>query len=151
MKYLIILLFLFGWFNFDAFEEIDATVQHSNAGRRMSGKSVHYQVKLIANKPSKKITFEKMWIGSNPVELTVFTYDDKKQIKYNYEKGDTIYIDAYMRYRPNDKDVLALVENGLPKKVVEYQGEAIIQYKVKSKRKELIIKSFKKLETVNHP
>ncbi len=147
---LTILLFIFGWFCSSPFEQIDATVQHFNAGRQMSGKSVQYQVKLIANKPSRKITFEKMWVGTNPATLKVYTLDENKQVSYTYKKGDTIYIDAYMNYRPNDKGVLELVDNGLSNKAVEYQGEAYIEYSYKGKKEKLIIEDFRKLETINY-
>ena len=150
MKFLTILLFLFGWFFTPPFEKVDATVQHFNAGRRMSGKSVQYKIKFVANKPSRKITFNKVYIGSEPVEFKVYSLNEQKQPVQTYEKGDTIYIDAYMNFRPNDKDVLELVDNGLPKKVEEYQGEALIEFHFKGKKKEFIIEKFAKLKTVNY-
>ncbi len=152
MKYLFLLVtFFFGWFVSTPFEYSQATVQHTNAGRQESGKSVHYQIKLIANKPSKKITFEKMWVGAEAVEFNVYSLNAENQITKTYNKGDTIFIDSYIRYLPNEDGVLLAVDNGLSDKVQEYQGQAILEYTYKGEKEELIIKNFKRLQTVNMP
>ena len=147
----LILLCFFGWFTTIPFNKVDATVQHFNGGQRKSGKTIDYQIKLVAHKPSSKITFTNMYIGSEPVEFKVFKLTDDKQVSMTYQKGDTVFISASMRYRPNENDVLELVNNGLPKTVVEYEGEAILKYTFKNKKYELIIENFKKMPTVNYP
>ena len=151
MKYLLLLTFFFGWFISTPFEYSQATVQHTNAGRQRSGKSVHYQIKLVANKPSKKITFQKMWVGAEAVEFNVSSKNAENQVVKTYSKGDTIYIDSYIRYLPDENGVLTAVDNGLTDKVQEYQGQAILEYTYKGKTEELIIKDFKKLRSVNMP
>ena len=147
----LIILCFFGWFATIPFDKVDATVQHFNAGRRESGKSVQYQIKLVAHKPSSKITFTNMYVGSEPVEFKVYKLTENNQISMTYQKGDTVYIDASMRYRPNNNDVLELVNNGLPKTVVEYEGKAILKYTFKNKKYELVIENFKRMPTVNYP
>ena len=147
----LIILCFFGWFTTIPFDKVDATVQHLNAGRRKSGKSVQYQIKLVAHKPSSKITFTNMYVGSEPVEFKVYKLTENNQISMTYQKGDTVYIDASMRYKPNEEGLLTLVNNGLPKTVVEYKGEAILKYTFKNKKYELTIENFKKLPTVNYP
>jgi len=152
MKFIsVILLCFFGWFSSVPFDKVDATVQHHNGGRRLSGKTVQYRVKVVAHKPSSKITFTNMYIGSEPVEFRVYKLIENNQISSTYKKGDTVYIDASMRFVPNDQEVLQLVDNGLPKKVVEYKGEAIIEYKFRNKKYELVLESFRKIPTVNYP
>lgn len=152
MKYLFLLVtFFFGWFCSTPFEYSQATVQHTNAGRQKSGKSVHYQIKLVANKPSKKITFEKMWVGAEAVEFNVYTLNKDNQIQKFYKKGDTIYIDSYIRYLPNENGALMPVDNGLTDRVKEYQGQAVLEYTYKGETEELIIKNFEKLKSVNMP
>ena len=147
----ILLLFCFGWFTSTPFEFSNATVRQFNAGQRMGGQNVQYQVKFIANKPSRKITFKKMWIGSEQVEFRVSGIAKDNSMTATYGRGDTIVIEANMSYRPNENGALTLVDNGLSKKVKEYKGKAIIEYTYKGKIKEFIVADFTRLETVNYP
>ncbi len=152
MKYIaVILVFFFGWFGVTPFSAILSTEQVSFGGRAQSGKTVQYQLKFIAKAPSTKLSFDGLWVGVNEVEMDVYaiTMGDKKLS--TFEKGDTVYINAYQRHLPNKEGSLELSKYSSKAVPIEYKGRAVLQYKFKGKTKYYTIEEFKKLPKVYYP
>lgn len=151
MKYIaVVLVFFFGWFGGTPFSHLLSTEQTSFGGRAQSGKTVQYQLKFIAKAPSTKLSFEGLWIGVNEVEMKAFSKIDGV-INQTFEKGDTIYIDAYQRHLPNKEGSLELSKYSSKAVPIEYKGRAVLQYKFKGKTKHYTIENFKKLPKVYYP
>ena len=152
MKFLVVLsFFLFSWLFPAPIKFIESSKQEAYAGHRQAGKSIHYLVKFIANKPSSKLSFDKIWIGSDQVEFKAYTLRKNNVISTIFEKGDTVIIDVYQHFRPDKEDNLIMVTNDFPKVPKEYKGQALIQYSYKGKIKYFIVKEFIEKEKVYYP
>lgn len=152
MKFLVVLgFFLFSWLFPAPIKFIESSKQEAYAGHRASGKSIHYLVKFIANKPSSKVSFDKMWIGADHIEIKAYTKSNTNVISTAFEKGDTVFVDAYQHFRPDKEDNLIMVTNDFPKVPKEYKGQAFIQYTYKGKVKYFIVKEFIEKEKVYYP
>jgi len=147
-----ILLFLFGIFFSVPFKVIESTQQTVNGGRMETGSSVIFQVKMVAKKPSTKLHFEDLWIGITHYSITASHQEADNSISTDFEKGDTIYIQATQQYLPNNDGALH-IESSEPKKSVpiEYTGKALIGYTFKDKQHYKVIDDFTILKTENRP
>ena len=153
MKFLgFILLFLFGIFFSTPFKTISTTQQDVVGGRMESGRSVVFEFKLVAFKPSTKLQFEDVWIGVKHYAIKASHQKADNSISTDFAKGDTIYFQAIERYLPNENGDLQLQESDSKKGVpIEYHGMALIGYKYKGKQHYHIVKEFAKLETEERP
>jgi len=148
-----ILLFLFGIFFSIPFKMVESTQQTVNGGRMETGSSVIFQVKMVAKKPSTKLHFEDLWIGVTHYSVTASHQKADNSISTDFEKGDTIYIQAAQQYLPNSRGELSIeTQNNSNKSVpMEYSGKALIGYTYKGKQHYQIIKDFTILKTENRP
>ncbi len=153
MKFLgFILLFLFGIFFSTPFKIISTTQQNVVGGRMESGRSVVYEFRMVAEKPSTKLQFEDVWIGVKHYAIKASHQRADNSISNDFEKGDTIYFQAIERYLPGDNGELELQKNPNPKNVpLEYTGRALIGYKYKGKQHYHVIEEFTKLKTEERP
>ena len=109
------------------------------------------KIKLIAKASSEKLIFDKMWIGNEEVKITIERIGAEMQAQNTFEKGDSIYINAYQRFIPQENGALALnKEQGKPVPII-YEGKAIISYQYKGKNKHWIIDDFKVLPKIYYP
>lgn len=122
----------------------------SYAGQAQSGKSNHYQIKMIAKTNSSKLSFENLWVGTQFLNIKAYTLENN-WAKSEFEKGDTIYIDAYQRFLPNDKGGLEAQKTEQKTVPMEYQGQALLEYKYKGKSKYWIISEITSLPSVYYP
>lgn len=147
-----ILLFLFGIFFSTPFHLIDTTQQSVVGGRMESGRSVVYEFKMVAKKPSSKLQFEDVWIGVKHYRIKASHQKADNSISTDFAKGDTIYFQAIEQYLPGDNGELELQENNNPKNVpLEYTGRALIGYKYKGKQHYYVIEDFTKLAAEERP
>jgi hypothetical protein len=153
MKFLgFILLFLFGIFFSTPFKTISTTQQNVVGGRMESGRSVVFEFKMVAKKPSSKLQFEDVWIGVKHYAIKASHQKADNSISNDFEKGDTIYFQAIERYLPNESGELELQKNPNPKTVpIEYTGQALIGYKYKGKQHYYVIENFTTLKEELRP
>jgi len=147
-----ILLFLFGIFFSTPFKMIKTTKQEQMAGRQESGTATVFTFKLIAKKPSSKLQFSDLWIGTRYYAIEASHQKPDHSISNDFEKGDTIYFQATERYLPNENGELVLQESAQKKNVpIEYEGRALIGYTFKGKKHYYAVKDFEILENLNLP
>jgi hypothetical protein len=152
MKYLTILLvWFFGWFSTTPFSDVSATEQGAAGGRKESGTSIHYQIKMKANANPEKLQFNKMWIGTDYAIIKVYALDENGEIKADFVKGDVIYIDAYQRFTYDESGSKSMQIQSTESVPKEYKGKAILQYTFKGKVDYLTIEEFKKLPRIEYP
>jgi hypothetical protein len=151
MKFLsLILLFLWGWFGGSYFSVHQATRQSVFGGRAQSGKSVNYQIKMIANCNSSKLKFDSIWVNNELLPLKVYRLNSAQQIDLSFSKGDTIFVEAQSRILPNERGVLVATVSP-SKSPIEFSGAALVMYTYKGKHKHYVLESFQELARVNLP
>ena len=151
MKLFSIILFLFfGWLWGSGVMVQEATKQEALGGRKESGKSIQYKFKLIAKASSDKIKIEDLWIGIEQLDIEVYTLSAENQKQKSFEKGDTIIVDAYQRFLPNENGVLEMVKKTNSLAPIEYEGEAVIRYSYKGKSKYIVINQIRNLPRLNY-
>ncbi len=153
-----ILVLVFSIFCFgNDIEFIKATSQAWRAGVPGGGRGTNYTICLISKRNSEQIEFTNLWIGSETFEIKVLknskmNESSKTISKVNadkFNKGDSLFITAqkFIQTPRNADEQPIFAENQieLPK---QYEGVALLEYKVKGKLKYLEIQNFKELEFV---
>ncbi len=153
MKNLVLILAslcLFSCFGKD-FKIVEATSQKWVGGVPGSGKGTNYLIKILPYKSSDKLQIDKIWIGNKYFDITPLT-DPKNKKSTNFEKNDTLYIRIHQYTRTNMQGEILKTkvkeENDVPE---EYEGEALLSFTYKEKRKYKVIKEFKKLKFIPYP
>ena len=144
---LLILTILF-WGNFKI---IEATSQDWAGGRKESGYGTYYRFKMIAAKSSEKLLIDRLWIGEDYYEVKPYTEPGRfNSNKFN--RADTIFILA-TRFLGSeltkDRNIQKKSDKYI-KPAFNYDGDAIIGYKIRNKRKFKKIKSFTRLKKINY-
>jgi len=142
------LFFSLAWFGND-FTILEITSQKYSGGQERSGRGTRYTVKIFAEKDSRKLKIDQLWIGDK-----YFAVKPVKNPKYknnhDFSKNDTIYLYVKDHVYPdmvNEKeDVVNTVK--LPYK---YEGVALIGYKLRNKRKYKVIEKITELEKIFYP
>lgn len=153
MKTLVIILTslcFFSCFGKD-FKIVESTSQKWVGGIPGSGKGTNYVIKIVPYKNSDKLHIDKIWIGNKYFEVTPLT-DPRNKKSTSFQEKDTLYIRIHHYIRTNMQgEVLKpklSEENELPH---EYEGEALLAFTYKGKRKYKVIKEFKKLKFIPYP
>lgn len=147
-----ILLFLFGIFFSTPFTNIQVTKQEQVGGRMESGASTVYTFKIVAKKPSSKLHFEEVWIGTKYFAIEASHQKPDNSISLDFEKGDTIFFQAIERYLPNESGDLVLQKSSQYKNVpIEYAGKALLGYKYKGKQHYYAVEDIQILQRLNRP
>jgi hypothetical protein len=152
MRFIAILLFyFFGWFISVPFDSFEATQQKSFGGRAKSGSTVHYQFKMVSKVSSDKFELKGLWIGIEKVDFKMYSLNAEKQQQKTFQRGDTIYVDAYVHSRPDENgNLVSQGINSVPPPI-EYTGLGLLKYDYKGKTKYHIIEEIKKLPNVYYP
>lgn len=140
---------------FKQFELINATSQKWYGGREETGFGTYYELTIVPKTNSDNLVFDQIWIGKKYFDIQCFQ-KGKKMRNNLFAKGDTVTIrvnkDEVKRIMPfeskEDKDDCLIKKHPLPK---EYEGEALLSYVYKGKRKYFEIKKFTEIEPVNYP
>ncbi len=145
----IILCFLF-FGNKPDFRVINAGYQNWTAGIGTS-KGTKYFFTCIANKSSRQITIDKIWIKDRMLVPDFYAIRNNKKQK-DFFKGDTIIVFcsfvSNIEYK-GEKVINKSSDNTpLPYK---YDGEALISYTKKGKRKYMEVKEMKKIKSIPYP
>ncbi|RLD67537.1 MAG: hypothetical protein DRI84_02190 [Bacteroidetes bacterium] len=147
-----ILLFLFGIFFSTPFKVVKVTKQEQMGGRMESGTSTVYLFKIVAKKPSTKLHYEDLWIGTEYYAIEASHQKPDNSITNEFEKGDTIFFQAVRRFLPDDRGDLVLQKSSQIKNVpLEYAGKALIGYKYKEKQHYYAVEDIEVLTDVNLP
>jgi len=137
---------------FDKFEIIETTSQRWTGGQRNTGYGTYYEINLIPKVNSEVLIFDQAWIGDKYFEIS--TFQKGKKMRNNlFGKGDTITIRINYSFSPKplpyvEKEKCLTEKHEIPYK---YEGEALISYTYKGKRKYKEIKEFKKLDALQYP
>jgi hypothetical protein len=118
------LLFLVYSFTFLSvpFKVIQSEQERYFTGRRESGGGVNYQILLIVDKPSKKLTFETLNVGDKKLEIKLFDAVGNKI--QQFFKGDTICLKASLKFNAEDLQVSS---------AGNFYGITYLHYTLKSK------------------
>ena len=153
MKSLVILVLSFcllGCLSKD-FSIIEATSQKWVGGAPGSGKGVNYIITVVSGKDNEKLGIDKIWIGNEYYDIAALKNPNKKnEVKFN--KGDTLFIKIHQYTRTNMLgDVIKKEVNEENKVPHEYDGDALLGYTIKGKRKYKVLKEFTKLKFIPYP
>ncbi len=138
------------------FELINAASQKWTGGRQETGYGTYYELTIITNTNSDKLLFDRLWIGKKYFDIQSFQ-KGKKMRNNLFGKGDTITIrvNKSVKLKPmpfvrkdDNNDKCLTEKHPLPK---VYEGEALLSYVYKGKRKYFEIKHFTVLEPINYP
>ncbi len=157
MKFLVLFLGLFCIFSCPKLELMNASESSWVGGRFDSGKGTNYTVRLVAKKSSEKLHIDQMWLKKDSATFLYFPVKPQRQLKdfsitNEFAKNDTIYIQANRTQRPNEEGVMEEVVNAEYVNVpYVFEGEALIGYTWKGKRRYMEISGFDKKETVYYP
>ncbi|PLX00319.1 MAG: hypothetical protein C0594_15810 [Marinilabiliales bacterium] len=155
-KLLIVLLFALStslfWFGKKSdFEIVSSSKQAFHGGRPGSGGSTKYHFTFRMKKPSEKLTIDKLWVNEKELDLKQVVFMGAKA--GNFSKNDTVRFTAEERIasltEKLSKDKAKTEQKVEPP--IEYEGAALIGYKVGSKRKYKIVDGFELLKTLNAP
>ncbi len=147
----VILFFLFSWFISTPFTNFKTSQQTLFGGRAMSGKTIHYQFKTKARVASTDFSIDGIWIGNDMVKFQVYSINREKERSTNFQRGDSIFIDAYQYERPDPEGNLKVQKENNISAPKEYNGLAIIKYRYKNTEKYVVIKKINKLPNVYMP
>ncbi len=147
------------------FEFVKATSQAWAAGMRGGGSGINYQIIVVANESSKKVSIQEVWIKSkfltyNVITKTPLGKSSAATLTPTFQKGDTLFIRASEFFKdeemPEEKDrdkTKATKEPEIKREVPSAMKncEALIVYKRKRKTKELQIAAIEKLRYLAYP
>lgn len=148
---LFIFLCFFGWFSTSHPKIIDATEQYSAGGRAESGIAITYTIKMIASQSSDILTIDQIWIDSTYFKAQPYKQNSDLSFSQTWEKGDTLFLKVTKRKLPDDKGTLKDFNGPIKALPYKYEGQALIGYTLKSKRKYIIVKEIKKLPRKYYP
>lgn len=129
---------------------VDSTSQEWAGGMYQSGYGTNYKITLIAKRSSEKLQVNELWIGQDYFEVHAFK---NLSIRSNlsFDRKDTVYVVSSINFN-SDKDGKMIQVKAVNKDPpIKYEGDALIGYTWKGKKKFLKINSFRKLEKLIYP
>jgi len=147
----IFIFYFFGWFISIPFDSFQATQQKSFGGRARSGSTIHYQFKMVSKVSSDNLKFKDLWVGAKNIKLNAYSLNAENQQQMSFQRGDTIYIDAFVHSRPDENGNLVAEELNSTPPPIEYKGLGLLKYEYKGKSKYHIIEDIKVLPKVYYP
>jgi hypothetical protein len=141
MKYLLILLTIFGFLFQPKLKLIDAQSYSWAGGRQESGKGTNYTFKVVAGKSSDILKIDQLWIGDLYFEVKPQRQLENLSITNEFEKNDTLIIQVNHRLLPDESNELKpAFEYEQIDPPYQYEGKALIGYKKRGKQKYLEVK-----------
>lgn len=153
MKYLLFILSLLFIFPFclKDFDVLEATSQKWTGGTPDSGKGTNYAVTMLAKTNHENLQIDQLWIGDNFYKVQPYKRTQNRR-DTSFVKNDTIFIQANLLFQPDQKGVMLEVKNYENiEKPCDYDGEALIGYELKGKRKYKEIEKLKQLKYIPYP
>jgi hypothetical protein len=130
------------------FEIIETTSQKWAGGRARSGHGVNYKFTIVCKKKLKKLSFDKLWVENESLELKIVKNNSKKVV---FAKNDTIFLAARKKVKTNEYGDAIKEDKKTEKPPIVFETEGLISYQVKRSNKHLLIPKFKKLKAVYYP
>lgn len=144
------------------FKVLEATSQKWVGGIISAGSGINYQLTILTNQSSEKITIDQLWVGDQYFKVTAIKKFPASE-KEGFEKGDTIYINARTTH-PSDlrhetvQPISTVKKEGEPTHIkpsqaspFSYDGAALIGYELNKKRKFIIVGKIKKISPIAYP
>jgi hypothetical protein len=131
-------------------KEIEATSQQWMGGRYESGRGTDYIIKLQAKGGSDKLVVDRLWVGENSFEVRAVKDLARMSVR-DFAKNDTIYLRAGLKYQPDENGNMVQVTGEKVEPPRDFEGEALISYTWKGKRRFLEIDEFTVLEKIIYP
>ena len=133
------------------FEIVSATAQKWAGGQKRTGHGVYYTITLKVKKNSQRLSFDKLWVGSEFYSIKAYKHIESKNIE-SYNINDTIYVSARSQIRPPDEENPEVNQKTVTEAPpFEIKGAALLGYLYKGKRKYKTIDSFKELNSLFYP
>jgi hypothetical protein len=135
----------------DHFKLISATGQDWKGGRKETGYGTLYEINMVTETGSENLCFDKLRIGETYFEI--YCFQKGKRIKTNtFGSGDTVTIQVNDRIIPKPMPFVDIEDvNSNKENCPDYDGEALLSYIYKGKRKYFEIEKFTRLETLYYP
>ena len=141
---LIILIQFCFWFANPGLEISLAEKQDYAGGRAASGHGTKYNITVKAKTKHKKLIIEGVWLkGSTYFPVKVYDKFGKKDSEF--KKGDELFI-AFRKHIKTNNQGQAIEQATQQNAPIKYQGEALLQYKLRGKTKYIAIKQFAEKE-----
>lgn len=146
-----LLLLIITWGFCKPFKVIEQTSQDWAGGREESGFGTMYRFKMVAKKGSDRLKIDRLWVGEYYYEIS--PYKEPGFFGNNdFTRKDTIRILA-TKYQGSDLTKDRNIHKNSKKYIappIDYQGDAIIGYMLKNKRRYKKIESFTRLKKLNY-
>lgn len=150
MKQLVILFCLFGFLFTPKLKVIDSEAYRWAGGRQESGMGTNYTFKLVAGKSSEVLKIDQLWIGDKYFKVYPQRQLKNLSIISEFNKKDTIIIQVNHKVLPTDNGMQEVFSDVQIAKPYEYEGQALIGYKLKGKQKYLEIPEINFSEMKNY-
>ncbi len=136
------------------FEFVSATSQSWHGGRPESGYGTKYEITLIPKKGSDIITFDRIWIGDKYFEVKAVQNGRKvKEGIFDAGYEVSIYVNDIKVPHSMGKSISIEEQNEIDKNKIpvphKYNGEALLSYTYRGKRKYFEIEKFQHKEEDN--
>jgi len=128
----------------------ESTSQEWVGGLQQSGYGTYYKSTVTVKAGSDKLQIDELWVGNLKLPARAVT-DLKDRNSTTFKKGDQVYVRAEILWKPEATGGMVRVTGIQADKPYEYQGEGLIGYTYKGKRKYAEIKKFKVLERIIYP
>jgi hypothetical protein len=133
------------------FELIQFTAQDWKGGQKQTGYGTYYEIDIVTKTNSENLTFDQLWIGEKYFEVSCF--QKGKKIKNNtFGSGDTITIQV------NDRKIDGhIINEGQIQNIddkpnaPDYEGDALLSYIYKEKRKYFELGKFTSKKPIYYP
>ncbi len=150
-SFLIIILAFFCFNSKEPFKLLESTRTYVAAGRMESGTTETYTFKLVPNFSSRKLVFDQIWIDSLFYDVKPIKQNKDLTFANEFKKNDTITLSAVIRKLPDESGSLKISDFTVKKRPENFEGKAIIGYKIKGKRKYITVNDFVKTKAVYMP
>lgn len=132
------------------FKLVEASSQEWAGGRYETGFGTYYKMTLITRGGSEKLQVEDLWIGDSFFEVKALKNPANKS-DLIFAKRDTVYVKWSLNFKPDKEGVSKQVVGAQKEPPFEFNGEALLGYTWKGKKKFFEIKDFRKLEKIIYP
>lgn len=129
---------------------VDSTSQEWAGGIYESGYGTNYKITLIAKGGSEKLQVNEFWIGQDYFEVKAMK-NLAKRSDLSFARKDTIYIVSSINFKPDNNGTMVQVKPMKKDPPVDFEGDALLGYTWKGKKKFLEIECFRKLEKLIYP
>jgi len=129
---------------------VDSSSQKWAGGIYESGYGTNYKITLIAKAGSDKLQVNELWIGQDYFKINAMR-NLAKRSDLSFARKDTVYVVSSINFKPGRDGKMEQVKLMRKEPPVDFNGDALLGYTWKGKKKFLEIKSFRKLEKLIFP